>query len=225
MFLSMSQMIIWAQKWRKFVCSSTLSLRFVLSWVCVFLYSLGPWSIYDRIIPGLGASCLRRGRWDRAWGSVESRDCGRRRSKASWRRLLHRAFPRSLVAAWLTGPVPETHRRYGNITRNDSLSSCKGNWQSIKHISKTLISLCLSEFFINLQAVIRYYYSFCDYLGFSVTWGSNRDKKNFISEKFSSFIHSHQKLLMILQNLALTPLIWRGLCMYAHNLMAVSLFY
>ena len=31
-----------AQKWRNFVLFSTVSLRFVLSRVCVFLYSLGP---------------------------------------------------------------------------------------------------------------------------------------------------------------------------------------
>ena len=37
-----AQLTICAKKWRNFVCSSTLSLRFVWSWVCVFLYSLGP---------------------------------------------------------------------------------------------------------------------------------------------------------------------------------------
>ena len=33
------------QKWRNFVLFSMVSLRFVLSRVCVFLYSLGPWTI------------------------------------------------------------------------------------------------------------------------------------------------------------------------------------
>ena len=36
-----AQLTICAQKWRNFVCSSTLSLRFVLSRVFLFLYSLG----------------------------------------------------------------------------------------------------------------------------------------------------------------------------------------
>ena len=39
-----AQLTICAQKCRNFVCSSIVSLRFVLSRVCVFLYSLGPWS-------------------------------------------------------------------------------------------------------------------------------------------------------------------------------------
>ena len=38
-----SQLTICAQKWRNFVCSITQSLKFVWSWVCVFLYSLGPY--------------------------------------------------------------------------------------------------------------------------------------------------------------------------------------
>ena len=38
-----AQLTICAQKWRNFVLFSTVSLRFVLSRVCVFLYSLGPW--------------------------------------------------------------------------------------------------------------------------------------------------------------------------------------
>ena len=37
-----AQLTICAQKWRKFVLFSTVSLRFVLSRVCVFLYILGP---------------------------------------------------------------------------------------------------------------------------------------------------------------------------------------
>ena len=37
-----AQLIICAQKWRNFVLFSTVSLRFVLSRVRVFLYSLGP---------------------------------------------------------------------------------------------------------------------------------------------------------------------------------------
>ena len=37
-----AQLTISAQKWRNFVCFSRLSRRFVWSWVCVFLYSLGP---------------------------------------------------------------------------------------------------------------------------------------------------------------------------------------
>ena len=37
-----AQLTICAQKWRNFVLFSTVSLRFVLSRVCVFLYSLGP---------------------------------------------------------------------------------------------------------------------------------------------------------------------------------------
>ena len=43
-FSSMSrcQLTICAQKWRSFVLFSTVSLKFVLSRVCVFLYSLGP---------------------------------------------------------------------------------------------------------------------------------------------------------------------------------------
>ena len=40
-----AQLTICDQKWRNFVCSSMLSLRFVLSRVCVFLYSLGPRSV------------------------------------------------------------------------------------------------------------------------------------------------------------------------------------
>ena len=38
-----AQLTICAQKWRNFVLFSTVSLRFVLSRVCVFLYSRGPW--------------------------------------------------------------------------------------------------------------------------------------------------------------------------------------
>ena len=38
-----AQLTICAQKWRNFVLFSTASLRFILSRVCVFLYSLGPW--------------------------------------------------------------------------------------------------------------------------------------------------------------------------------------
>ena len=38
-----AQLTICAQKWRNFVLFSTVSLRFVWSRVCVFLYSLGPW--------------------------------------------------------------------------------------------------------------------------------------------------------------------------------------
>ena len=38
-----AQLAICAQKWRSFVLLSTVSLRFVSSRVCVFLYSLGPW--------------------------------------------------------------------------------------------------------------------------------------------------------------------------------------
>ena len=135
------------------------------------------WCIYDRTIPGLGASCLRRGRWDRAWGSVETRDCGQlRRSKASWRRLLHRAFPRSLVAAWPAGPVPETHRQHSNITCNDSLLSCKANWQSIKHISKTSISLSFNFFYKTLgcQSLLLQFLRLSRILG--NLGGSNRDK-------------------------------------------------
>ncbi len=37
-----AQLTICAQKWRNFVLFSTVSLRIVLSRVCVFLYSLGP---------------------------------------------------------------------------------------------------------------------------------------------------------------------------------------
>ena len=37
-----AQLTICAQKWRNFVLFSTVSLRFVFSRVCVFLYSLGP---------------------------------------------------------------------------------------------------------------------------------------------------------------------------------------
>ena len=37
-----AQLTICAQKWRNFVLFSTVSLRFVLSRVCVFRYSLGP---------------------------------------------------------------------------------------------------------------------------------------------------------------------------------------
>ena len=37
-----AQLTICAQKWRNFVLFSTVSLIFVLSRVCVFLYSLGP---------------------------------------------------------------------------------------------------------------------------------------------------------------------------------------
>ena len=37
-----AQLTICAQKWRNFVLFSTVSLRFVLSRVCVFLYSVGP---------------------------------------------------------------------------------------------------------------------------------------------------------------------------------------
>ena len=40
-----AQLTICAQKWRNFVLFSTVSLRFVLSRVCVFLYSLGPRSL------------------------------------------------------------------------------------------------------------------------------------------------------------------------------------
>ena len=39
-----AQLTICAQKLRNFVLFSTVSLRFVWSRVCVFLYSLGPWS-------------------------------------------------------------------------------------------------------------------------------------------------------------------------------------
>ena len=38
-----AQLTICAQKWGNFVCSSMLNLRFVWSWVCVILYSHGPW--------------------------------------------------------------------------------------------------------------------------------------------------------------------------------------
>ena len=41
-----AQLTICAQKWRNFVLFSTVSLRFVLSRVCVFLYSLGPLSSF-----------------------------------------------------------------------------------------------------------------------------------------------------------------------------------
>ena len=41
-----AQLTICAQKWRNFVLFSTVSLRFVLSRVCIFLYSLGPWSTW-----------------------------------------------------------------------------------------------------------------------------------------------------------------------------------
>ena len=37
-----AQLTICAQKWRNFVLFSMVSLRFVLSRVCVFLYNLGP---------------------------------------------------------------------------------------------------------------------------------------------------------------------------------------
>ena len=37
-----AQLTICAQKWRNFILFSTVSLRFLLSRVCVFLYSLGP---------------------------------------------------------------------------------------------------------------------------------------------------------------------------------------
>ena len=42
-----AQLTICAQKWRNFVLFSTVSLRFVLSRVCVFLYSLGPRPVTD----------------------------------------------------------------------------------------------------------------------------------------------------------------------------------
>ena len=38
-----AQVTVCAQKWSNFVLFSMVSLRFVLSRVCVFLYSLGPW--------------------------------------------------------------------------------------------------------------------------------------------------------------------------------------
>ena len=40
-----AQLTICAQKLRNFVLFSTVSLRFVLSRVCIFLYSLGPRSL------------------------------------------------------------------------------------------------------------------------------------------------------------------------------------
>ena len=39
-----AQLTICDQKLRNFLCSSTLSLRFVLNQVFLFLYSLGPWA-------------------------------------------------------------------------------------------------------------------------------------------------------------------------------------
>ena len=44
-----AQLTICAQKLRNFVLFSTVSLRFVLSRVCVFLYSLGPRSPSDSV--------------------------------------------------------------------------------------------------------------------------------------------------------------------------------
>ena len=41
-----AQLTICAQYWCNFVCSSMLSLRFVWNWVCVLLYSIGPWTPY-----------------------------------------------------------------------------------------------------------------------------------------------------------------------------------
>ena len=41
-YTALAQLTICAQKWRNFVLFSTVSFRFVLSRVCVFLYSLGP---------------------------------------------------------------------------------------------------------------------------------------------------------------------------------------
>ena len=41
-----AQLTICAQKWRNFVLFSTVSLRFVWSRVCVFLYSLGPRTLF-----------------------------------------------------------------------------------------------------------------------------------------------------------------------------------
>ena len=41
-----AQLTICAQKWHNFVLLSTVSLRFVLSRVCVFLCSLGPWTFF-----------------------------------------------------------------------------------------------------------------------------------------------------------------------------------
>ena len=45
-----AQLTICAQKCRNFVLFSTVSLRFVLSRFCVFLYSLGPWCFDDFIL-------------------------------------------------------------------------------------------------------------------------------------------------------------------------------
>ena len=47
-----AQLTICAQKWRNFVLFSTVSLRFVLSRVCVFLYSLGPRYKNDKELKG-----------------------------------------------------------------------------------------------------------------------------------------------------------------------------
>ena len=44
-----AQLTICAHKWRNFICSSTGSLRFVWSQVCVFLCSLGPWSLRNQL--------------------------------------------------------------------------------------------------------------------------------------------------------------------------------
>ena len=45
-----AQLTICAQKWRNFVLFSTVSFRFVSSRVCVFLYSLGPWTHFHSIL-------------------------------------------------------------------------------------------------------------------------------------------------------------------------------
>ena len=51
-----AQLTICAQEWRNFVLFSTVSLRFVLSRVCVFLYSLGPFLYSFSINHGLHRS-------------------------------------------------------------------------------------------------------------------------------------------------------------------------
>ena len=61
-----AQLTICAQKCRNFVLFSMVSFRFVLSRVCVFLYSLGPWSCTLNV----GCGCLH-GKRSRAYGILQ----------------------------------------------------------------------------------------------------------------------------------------------------------